>query len=58
MQPAAIGVGDRVRWNGYRGRVLAVAGDTALVEEPNNLAFGRPVRWQLLLSSLTRMDPC
>jgi hypothetical protein len=36
-------------------RVLAVQGDTAIVEEPNNLAFGRPVEWRLALASLTRV---
>jgi hypothetical protein len=58
LEPRPITAGDRVRWNGrYTGRVLAINGDDALVEEPNNKAFGRPVEWQLLLAALTRCGP-
>jgi hypothetical protein len=55
--PSQGGIGLPILCYGGMGRVLAVDGDTALVEEPNNLAFGHSVRWCLLLSSLTRVGP-
>jgi hypothetical protein len=60
IAPGDIAVGDRVRWNGYSGRVLTVDDNTAVVVEPGNLAFGRAVKWTLKIDALTRMDqdPC
>jgi len=52
-----IGPGDRVSWNGYEGRVLAVNGETAVVVERHNFALGRTVKWRLALDSLVRIPP-
>jgi co-chaperonin GroES (HSP10) len=58
LEPPQIKIGDRVRWNNYTGRVLSVNGESALVEERDNVAFGRAVKWRLVLSSLTRVGSC
>jgi hypothetical protein len=51
--PRPIAPGDLVAWNGYRGRVRAVNGETAVVIERDNRLFGRTVTWHLRLNALT-----
>lgn len=51
---ASLRPGDRVRWNGYVGRIRSVNGATAVVIEPDNKAFGRAITWRLNLDALTR----
>jgi hypothetical protein len=47
--------GDRVRWNSrYRGTILELIGDEALVAEENPLLGGQR-QWRLELAVLTRM---
>ncbi len=54
---ATIRVGDRVRWNDrYSGKVASVNGSSAVIIERDNRAFGRPIRWRLVLSALTVVD--
>lgn len=48
--------GDRVRWNGYVGQIRAVNGATAVVLEPDNKLFGRPITWRLPLDALSRVE--
>jgi len=52
--PHSIAPGDRVRWNDYVGRVETVNGETAVVVESNNRAFGRTIRWRIRLDALVR----
>jgi hypothetical protein len=56
-----IAVGDRVRWNQYRGEVLSVNGETAVIFERNNLALGHSVKWRMRLDALKKIvdrDQC
>jgi hypothetical protein len=52
-----IAVGDLVRWNQYRGEVLSVNGETAVIFERNNLALGHSVKWRMRLDALTKIPP-
>jgi FKBP-type peptidyl-prolyl cis-trans isomerase 2 len=55
LKSRKIGPGDKVRWNGYEGRVAKVNGESAVVIEHNNRLFGRTVKWRLRLSALSRV---
>jgi hypothetical protein len=50
-----IAVGDRVRWNQYRGEVLSVNGESAVVLERDNIAIGGNVKWRMRLDALTKI---
>ena len=55
--PIAVGIGDRVRWNGrYEGKVVELNAETAVVKEQHNPAFGHPVKWRIRLDALKRIE--
>jgi hypothetical protein len=54
-------VGDRVRWNQYRGEVLSVNYESAVILERDNIALGGNVKWRIDLAALKKIvdrDQC